>query len=147
MTDRFACHAQCQAILFVVGFNREDLVSCNWTRYLRLSLVSGVASIWSCLSWVCHRCSFNRPSSADQSIKCNLVILSITEISLQCKRGSICRECLVLYYIIVFESCIHGSVHRNSVLIRSNKMQQYAGIYLLQNHSFLVSIVPIIRST
>jgi len=23
---------------------------------------------------------------------------------------------------------IHGSVHRNSVLIRSNKMQQYAGI-------------------
>ena len=30
---------------------------------------------------------------------------------------------------------IHGSVHRNSILIRSNKMQQYAGIYLLQNHS------------
>jgi len=30
---------------------------------------------------------------------------------------------------------IHGSVHRNSVLIRSNKMQKYAGIYLLQNHS------------
>ena len=30
---------------------------------------------------------------------------------------------------------IHGSVHRNSVLIRSNKMQQYAGIYLLQNYS------------
>ena len=30
---------------------------------------------------------------------------------------------------------IHGSVHRNSMLIRSNKMQQYAGIYLLQNHS------------
>jgi hypothetical protein len=30
---------------------------------------------------------------------------------------------------------IHGSVHRNSELIRSNKMQQYAGIYLLQNHS------------
>ena len=29
---------------------------------------------------------------------------------------------------------IHGSVHRNSILIRSNKMQQYAGIYLLQNH-------------
>ena len=30
---------------------------------------------------------------------------------------------------------IHGSVHRNSILIRSNKMQQYAGVYLLQNHS------------
>ena len=30
---------------------------------------------------------------------------------------------------------IHGSVHRNCILIRSNKMQQYAGIYLLQNHS------------
>ena len=30
---------------------------------------------------------------------------------------------------------IHGSVHRDFVLIRSNKMQQYAGIYLLQNHS------------
>ena len=33
------------------------------------------------------------------------------------------------------EFYIHGSVHRDSVLIRSNKMQQYAGIYLLQNHS------------
>jgi len=29
---------------------------------------------------------------------------------------------------------IRGSVHRDSVLIRSNKIQQYAGIYLLQNH-------------
>ena len=28
---------------------------------------------------------------------------------------------------------IHGSVHRNSILKTSNKMQQYAGIYLLQN--------------
>ena len=26
---------------------------------------------------------------------------------------------------------IHGSVHRNSILIRSNKLQQYAGLYLL----------------
>ena len=40
---------------------------------------------------------------------------------------SICDYCTVLY--------IHSSVHRNSILIRSNKMQQYAGIYLLQNHS------------
>ena len=30
---------------------------------------------------------------------------------------------------------IHGSVHRDSVLIRSNKMQQYADIYLLQVYS------------
>ena len=47
---------------------------------------------------------------------------------------------------------IHGSVHQNSILIRSNEMQQYAGIYLLQNHStlhymFRVSIATIIRST
>ena len=30
---------------------------------------------------------------------------------------------------------IHGSVHHNSISIRSNKMQQYASIYLLQNYS------------
>ena len=30
---------------------------------------------------------------------------------------------------------IRSSVHRNSILVRSNKMQQYAGIYLLQNRS------------
>jgi hypothetical protein len=30
---------------------------------------------------------------------------------------------------------IHGSVHRDSILIRSNEMQQYAGVYLLQNYS------------
>jgi len=33
---------------------------------------------------------------------------------------------------------IHGSVHRDSirdVLIRSNEMQQYASVYLLQNYS------------
>ena len=34
---------------------------------------------------------------------------------------------------------IHGSLQRNSMLIRSNKMQHYAGIYLLQNHSLHVS--------
>ena len=35
------------------------------------------------------------------------------------------------------ETYIHGSVHRKSILrvIRSNKMQHYAGIYLLQSHS------------
>jgi len=40
---------------------------------------------------------------------------------------------LVLYKIRIF--FIHGSAHRNSVLIRSNKIQEYAGIYLLQNYS------------
>ena len=30
---------------------------------------------------------------------------------------------------------IHGSVHRNAILIRSNKLQQNAGVYLLQNYS------------
>jgi len=34
-----------------------------------------------------------------------------------------------------FSFYIHGSVHRNSIFIRSNKMQQYAGIYLLQIYS------------
>ena len=33
------------------------------------------------------------------------------------------------------EFYIHGSMHRDSILIRSNEMQQYAGIYLLQNYS------------
>ena len=30
---------------------------------------------------------------------------------------------------------IHGSVHRDSLLIRSNKMHRYAGIYLLRVYS------------
>ena len=30
---------------------------------------------------------------------------------------------------------IQGSVHRDSTLIRSNEMQQYAGVYLPQNYS------------
>jgi len=33
------------------------------------------------------------------------------------------------------EFYIHGSVHRDSMLIRSNEMQQYAGVHLLQNYS------------
>ena len=36
---------------------------------------------------------------------------------------------------IVSQFYNHGSVDRDSILIRSNKMQQYAGIYLLQNYS------------
>ena len=35
----------------------------------------------------------------------------------------------------LWDSYIHGSVHRDSILIRSNEMQQYAGVYLLQNYS------------
>ena len=42
-----------------------------------------------------------------------------------------CVHCLSQIYVFY----IHGSVHRNSILIRSNKMPQYAGIYLLQNYS------------
>ena len=30
---------------------------------------------------------------------------------------------------------IHGSVHRDSILIIAKEMQQYAGVYLLQNYS------------
>jgi len=38
-------------------------------------------------------------------------------------------------YTINYLLYIHGSVHRKSILIRSNKIQQQAGIYLLQNYS------------
>ena len=45
---------------------------------------------------------------------------------------AVCTNTLiVLYGILIFY--IHGSVHRDSILIRSNEMQQYAGVYLLQN--------------
>ena len=33
------------------------------------------------------------------------------------------------------EFYIHGSVHRDSILIRSKEMQQYADVYSLQNYS------------
>jgi len=36
---------------------------------------------------------------------------------------------------ILSEFYIHGNVYRNYILIRSNEMQQYAGVYLLQNYS------------
>ena len=39
------------------------------------------------------------------------------------------------YFSEVFFFFIHGSVHRDSILIRSNKMQQYAGVYLLHIYS------------
>ena len=42
-------------------------------------------------------------------------------------------------YVRLYEHCLSfyiiGSMHLNSILIRSNKMQQYASIYLVQNHS------------
>jgi len=40
---------------------------------------------------------------------------------------------LELYVLPLFY--IHGSVHRESILIRSKVMQQYAGVYLQQNYS------------
>ena len=33
------------------------------------------------------------------------------------------------FYTTCHEFYIHGSVHRDSILIRSNEMQQYAGVY------------------
>ena len=36
---------------------------------------------------------------------------------------------------ISVEFYIHGSVHRDFILITSNELQQYAGVYLLQNYS------------
>ena len=43
------------------------------------------------------------------------------------------EDCCVTELYSIFY--IHGSMHHNSILIRSNKMQQHAGIYLLHNHS------------
>ena len=45
------------------------------------------------------------------------------------------RNKLSVLFRLPYTFYIHGSVHRNSILIRYNKMQQYAGIYLLQNNS------------
>jgi len=47
------------------------------------------------------------------------------------------HRCPILTSVDVFY--IRVSVHGKSILIRSNKLQQYAGIYLLQNHSLRVS--------
>ena len=49
-------------------------------------------------------------------------------------KNKVAKEAERNYYLNIFFD-IHGSVHRNSILIRSNKTQQFAGIYLLQNHS------------
>ena len=49
---------------------------------------------------------------------------------------------------ITFFFYIHGSVHRHSLLIRSNKMQLYAGIYYRKITLHVSGVIaPIIRST
>ena len=52
---------------------------------------------------------------------------SIRKVTFQCAKilKAVGR---ILFYI-------HGSVHRDSILMRYNEMQQYAGIYLLRNYS------------
>ena len=40
------------------------------------------------------------------------------------------------------EFYIRGSVHRNSKLMKSNKIQQHADIHLLQNHSTYFGWLP-----
>ena len=47
----------------------------------------------------------------------------------------VCAYVILDTHFFFFFLYIHGSVHRVSVLIRYNKMQQYAGIYLLQVYS------------
>jgi len=42
---------------------------------------------------------------------------------------------LTRIYWLNIDFYIHGSVHRDSILLRSNEMQQYEGVYLLQNYS------------
>ena len=47
-----------------------------------------------------------------------------------------CRvTCYILYIILILRRFNNFQNICNPILIRSNKMQQYAGIYLLQNHS------------
>ena len=45
------------------------------------------------------------------------------------------RELSAWTNILQDQFYIHGSVHRDFELIRSNKIQKYAGIYLLQVYS------------
>jgi len=99
------------------------------------------------------------------NLKLSIVIAFILKLNIElCRNGQACllvainyriHEFMYVFYRQVTEAHRHqlyqfyiqGSVHRNSILIRSNKMQQYAGIYLLQNYSLhvSVSIAPIIR--
>ena len=53
----------------------------------------------------------------------------------KCRKQStnIKKEIFIEHFLHLFY--IHGSVHRDSILIRSNKMQKHAGIYLLKIYS------------
>ena len=48
------------------------------------------------------------------------------------------------YFIFFFY--IHGSVLRDFILIRSNEMQQYAGVCLLQNYSITLHVSGVNRA-
>ena len=79
------------------------------------------------------------------SVICFLWVLSVMELTVHSKVMRYISNpvivCTDLHHknLQFYEFSIHGSVHHTSILIRSNKMQQYAGIYLLQNHSLHVS--------
>ena len=55
-----------------------------------------------------------------------------SQISLHVSMYYINKHTYIHTHIFIY---IHGSAHRDSILIRSNMMQQYAGVYLLQNYS------------
>ena len=61
-----------------------------------------------------------------------ILIVEINVLSLRCT-CILCADLASMCFASAFY--IHGSVHRDSILIRSNEMQQYAGVYLLQNYS------------
>ena len=44
-------------------------------------------------------------------------------------------EIFVIGFLTDVNFYIHGSLYRYCILIRSNKMQQYAGVFFLQNYS------------
>jgi hypothetical protein len=56
---------------------------------------------------------------------CSVLLIIIDVLNKSCRESQYTH---ILFYI-------HGSVHRDSVLIRSKKAQEYAGIYLLQDYS------------
>ena len=98
--------------------NRYDLIDCFvWKVNVKCYVLDGVIVIWL-----------------------YLVMRYYTEYA---KIIKICRSYLYvrLPAWFIYETTertafyIRSSVHRNSILTRSNKMQQYAGIYLLQNYS------------
>ena len=60
--------------------------------------------------------------------KCTISVYKELAWSWFSRTETCCQLCISEFYI-------YGSVHRDSVLISSNKMQQYAGIYLLHVYS------------